>query len=74
METVEVPVINGNVDAKLASWTENAKDDSPYAFILRVFLKRETVISETIGILSLSREKIIQSQIFHSDILYGLIW
>ena len=49
MEAVDVAVINGNVDAKMTSWTEKTLDDAAWAVTLRVFLRRETVISETIG-------------------------
>ncbi len=46
---MSVPIINGNVDAALTRWVENANDDAPYAFILRLYTLQDTHAKETIG-------------------------
>ncbi|KAK2154826.1 hypothetical protein LSH36_256g03021 [Paralvinella palmiformis] len=37
VQTVSVPISNGNVDTELTRWTESVSDDIPYAFCLRIF-------------------------------------
>ena len=49
IETVSVPIINGNVDATGTRWIESANDDAPYAFILRLFTVQDTSAKETLG-------------------------
>ena len=49
IETVSVPIINGNVDATGTRWIESANDDAPYAFILRLYTVQDSSTKETLG-------------------------
>ena len=49
IETVSVPIINGNVDATGTRWIESANDDAPYAFILRLYTVQDSSAKETLG-------------------------
>ena len=49
VETLAVPVVNGNVESGGCSWSESTNDDSPYAFVLRLFFTREEPAKENIG-------------------------
>ena len=49
IETVSVPIINGNVDATGTRWVENANDDAPYAFMLRLYTVQDIAAKETLG-------------------------
>ena len=49
VETVNVPIVNGNVESGGCSWSESTNEDSPYAFVLRLFFTREEPAKENIG-------------------------
>ena len=49
IETVSVPVVNGNMSTKDTKWTEHVKDDLPYAYILRIFQVKSDDNKYTIG-------------------------
>ena len=49
IETVSVPIINGNVDATGTRWIESANDDAPYAFILRLYTVQDSSDKGTLG-------------------------
>ena len=49
IETVSVPIINGNVDATGTRWIDSANDDAPYAFILRLYTVQDSSAKETLG-------------------------
>lgn len=52
VETVSIPVIEGNVDTRMTKWTETMDNDVPYVFHLRVFHVQE----QTTGKLSAASE------------------
>ncbi len=49
VESVNVPVSNGNVDAVVTWWSQNPNKDSPYAFVLRIYTIKEGSSKEHAG-------------------------
>ena len=50
IETVQAPILNGNVDSTGLWWSEKASEDYPWAMVLRTFYIKDTRTKETIGI------------------------
>ena len=46
---MSVPIINGNIDTNITQWSEGGADDSPQAFVLRVFFNKDEQYKEQIG-------------------------